>query len=370
MPLIPSAGRITVALVLLCSPFAASAAQSIWTNQPNAAAQLVSDYHSMQCPKKPPSAYTGHLQLDSKYDQKDASKTTLVQGQSKDTQRISKQIQQYIGGLVKAGQVFQRSHKANEANTALACLDQWLDAWANKSALLSDDTSKTGVAARKWTLAAIASTLLKVQALSDQRYQLSAAQTRWLGQLSRKVMDEYEPRRYDASIHFNNHDYWAAWAVAATGMLLSDDQALAWADITLRRAFSQLTPGEGDYDYLPLEVARGRFAADYTHYALVPLMLLVEAAEFNNRPLTAKEREKLERLANFAARAVLEPKKLAELSVHQADVGEHKMVWLLPFLSRYPEHEWAKRMYREYGEDINNYSQVGGNLKPLYPQFN
>lgn len=370
MPLNTSARYTAVVLVLLASPLSASAAQSIWANQSTAAAQRVKEYRHELCPKNPPTAYTGHLQLDSKYDQTDASKTKLVQRQSKDTQRIRKQVQQYIGGLVKAGQVFQRSHNASEANTALACLDQWLDAWANKSALLSDETSKTGVAARKWALAAIASTLLKVQALSDQRYQLSAVQTRWLGQLSRKVMDEYELRRYDAGIHFNNHDYWAAWAVAATGMLLDDDKALAWADIALRRAFTQITPGQGDYAYLPLEVARGRLAADYTHYALVPLMLLVEAAELNNRPLTADQRVKLGHLANFAARTVLEPKTLVELSTRQADVGAHKMVWLLPFLSRYPEHTWAKRMYQKYGASINNYSQVGGDLKPLYPQFN
>jgi poly(beta-D-mannuronate) lyase len=369
MPLNTAIKRIAAAL-LLSLPLSANAVQSIWANQMTPAAQLVADYHSVECPKKPPAAYTGHLQLDSKYDQSDASKTTLVQKQSKDTDKIRKQVQQYIGGLVKAGQVFQRSKKASEANTALACLDQWLDAWASKSALLSDDTSKTGVAARKWALAAIASTLLKVQALSDQRYQLSAVQTRWLGQLSRKVMDEYEPRRYDAGIYFNNHDYWAAWAVAATGMLLNDDKALAWADIALRRAFTQITPGKGDYAYLPLEVARGRLAADYSQYALVPLMLLVEAAEANNRPLTADEREKLGRLANFAARAVLEPNTLPELSVRQADVGEHKMIWLLPFLSRYPDHAWGKRLYEEYGDAINNYSQVGGDLKPLYPQLN
>lgn len=369
MPLSTSTHRMALAL-LLASPLSASAAQSIWANQSTAAARLVTDYRSERCPKKPPAAYTGHLQLDSKYDQRDASKTKLVQRQSKDTQRIRKQVQQYIGGLVKAGQVFQRTRKASEANTALACLDQWLDAWANKSALLSDDASKTGVASRKWALAAIASTLLKVQALSDQRYQLSEAQARWLGQLSDKVVAEYEPRRYDPGIYFNNHDYWAAWAVAATGMLLNDDKALAWADVALRRAFTQLTPGQGDYDYLPLEVARGRLAADYSHYALVPLVLLVEAAELNNRALTVQEREKIARLANFAARAVLEPDTLVELTTRQEDVGEHKMVWLLPFLSRYPQHQWARRMYQEYGEDINHYSQVGGDLKPLYPQLN
>lgn len=371
MPVRISPSRLAAMLVLLAGPASASATQSIWSSHAtNMAAQTVSDYRQESCPKKPPAAYTGHLQLDSKYDQSDASKSRLVARQSKDTERIREQVKHYIGGLVKATQVYQRTGKASDASTALACLNQWLDAWASKSALLSDDASKTGVASRKWALAAIASTLLKVQALSDGRYQLSAVQARWLGQLSAKVMAEYEPRRYDRGIYFNNHDYWAAWAVAATAMLLDDERGLAWADVALRRAFTQLTPGKGDYQYLPLEVARGRLAADYSHYALVPLMLLVEAAEHNGRPLTDEERAKLAGLANFAARAVLEPRTLAELKERQTEVGPHKMVWVLPFLNRYPQHQWARRLYQAQGKAINHYSQVGGDLKPLYPQLN
>jgi poly(beta-D-mannuronate) lyase len=366
----PVSPRMAALLLLLSGSLNANAAQSVWAAQSTKAASLVGDYRQEKCPKSPPPAYTGHLQLDSKYDQSDASKSRLVVRQSRDTQRIRKQVQSYIGGLIKAAQVFQRTGKASEANIALACLDQWLDAWASQSALLSDDASKTGVASRKWALAAIASALLKVQALSDERYQLSQVQRRWLQDLSAKVIAEYGPRRYDTGIYFNNHDYWAAWAVAASAMLLDDDKSLAWADVALRRAFSQLAQGDGDYQYLPLEVARGRLAADYSHYALVPLVLLAEAAESNGRPLNEQERTKLAELANFAARAVLEPRTLPELTERQSAVGPHKMVWLLPFLTRYPQHQWGRRLYEEHGEDINHYSQVGGDLKPLYPQFN
>lgn len=368
MPVTPSIRWLAAALLL--GPLSANATQSIWVSQATPASALVADYRNQRCPKTPPPAYTGHLQLDSKYDQSDSSKSRLTAKQSKDTQRARQQVQYYIGGLIKAGEVFQRAKKAEEANVALGCLSQWLDAWGSQSALLSDDASKTGVAARKWALAAIATTLLKVRALSDQRYQLSDVQQRWLGQLSAKVMAEYEPRRHDPSIYFNNHDYWAAWAVAASAMLRNDDRALAWADVALRRAFGQITAGQGDYAYLPLEVARGRLAADYTHYAMVPLALLVEAAEHNGRSLTTEERDKFAALANFAARAVLEPKTLPELTQRQAEVGTHKMVWLLPFLNRYPQHAWARRLYQAYGQDINGYSQVGGNLKPLYPRLN
>lgn len=67
---------------------------------------------------------------------------------------------------------------------------------------------------------------------------------------------------------------------------------------------------------------------------------------------------------------MLEPKALAELTERQSEVGPHKMVWVLPFLTRYPQHQWAARLYQAHGKAINHYSQVGGDLKPLYPQLN
>ena len=365
-----SPGRLTAMLVLLAGPVSASATQSIWSNHaPNVAAQMTGDYRNASCPKKPPAAYTGHLQLDSKYDQSDASKSRLVARQSKDTERIRQQVKHYIGGLVKATQVFQRTRKADEATTALACLNQWLDAWAGKSALLSDDASKTGVASRKWALAAIASTLLKVQALSDQRYQLSAVQARWLGELSAKVMAEYEPRRYDSGIYFNNHDYWAAWAVAASGMLVQRDDFIRWADGNLRRGLQQaVRSGDGSYAYLPLEVARARLAATYSQYALVPLVLLAESARANGLPWSEHDQQTLELLGNFAARTVLDSGPLPELMGQaQTEVAPYKLAWLIPFLYRAPNNRLARQLYESEDGNVDNYSQIGGPLKPFYP---
>ena len=365
--------RWSVAGLGLCAALhlgSSLAASSIWPAQATAQSAMIADYRSLACSKEPPPPYTGNLQLQSKYDQSDASKSTLRSDPDAGTEKVGKQVKAFIGGLIYANKRFLRAKTPQEANMALACQDQWLEHWAQAGALLNPDASSTGMAARKWAVAAMASTLLLTQAASNGQVQLSPAQTRWFEQLGELIIREYQPRQAASFTWFNNHDYWAAWAVAATAMLLDDDRALAWADVALRRAFTQLTPGKGDYQYLPLEVARGRLAADYSHYALVPLMLLVEAAEHNGRPLTEQEREKLAGLANFAARAVLEPKTLAELTERQSEVGPHKMVWVLPFLTRYPQHQWAARLYQAHGKAINHYSQVGGDLKPLYPQLN
>jgi len=359
------------AVLLVCYVPIAQASTSIWPNQPGALAGQLGDYRQLSCPKQPVEPYTGHLQLHSKYDQSDSSKSTLSARQSKDTQRIGEHIKRYIGGLITAVDQFQKAKNPEHAATALACLDQWLSAWAKAGALQSTDASKTGVASRKWALAAISSTLLKARALSGGAFALSPLQKNWLQQLADQVVAEHQPRHDPAFQYFNNHDYWAGWAVAATGMLLERDDYLAWADSNLRRAFEQFSLSEaGDYGYLPMEVARQQLAADYSHYAMVPLVLLVETAEANGRPLSAEETRKLHLLANFAVRSVLEPDGLKELDGRsQKRVGSHKMIWLIPFLNRYPEHAWARKLYDEEDGDVDNYSQIGGRLKPLYSRF-
>ena len=58
---------------------------------------------------------------------------------------------------------------------------------------------------------------------------LSSAQKAWLQRLAELVMEDYRPRQAADFAYFNNHDYWAGWAVAASGMLLGRDDYVAWA---------------------------------------------------------------------------------------------------------------------------------------------
>lgn len=361
--------KIVLILVLALTSANVSATNSSWQPRETRQSVLIADYHSLVCPKTPPAAYTGHLQLDSKYDQSDESKSTLTE-LSEDTKRIRDRVTRYHGGLQQAIKYFERAESATEVNYALACLDQWLDAWAEPAALLSRDVSGTGRAARKWALAALSSGLLKVRALSNEGYQLSELQQRWLQQLADMVIEEYSPRQTLAFEWFNNHDYWAAWAVASTGMLLGNEEYLEWANKTLGLAFQQMESGQaGDYVHLPLETARGPLAVDYTHYALVPLVLLTEAMQLNGYPLTENEHYKLGELANFAVRGVLQPDSLPELESPQARPPTHKMVWLLPFLKLQSGHTLARELYDQVAKDIGHYGQVGGNIRFFYPEI-
>ncbi|MBM3103546.1 polysaccharide lyase [Pseudomonas sp. P66] len=347
------------------------AASSIWPPRATTQSAMIADYRTLQCSKEPPAPYTGSLQMKSKYDQRDATKSTLRSSPDADSEKIGKQVKQFIGGLIYASKRFQRAKTPQEANMALACQDQWLQHWAQAGALLNPDASSTGMAARKWAVAAMASTLLMTQAASDGKLQLSAQQREWFAQLGERIIAEYQPRRASSFAWFNNHDYWAAWAVAATGMLIQRDDFIQWADGNLRRGLQQaVKASDGSYAYLPLEVARGKLAATYSQYALVPLVLLAESARVNHLPWSTEDQQTLDLLANFAARSILDPDALPELKgKSQTSVAPYKLAWLIPFLARTPDHRLARQLYENEDGDVDNYSQIGGPLKPLYPKL-
>lgn len=360
-----------VALALTMHATAASATVSIWNPPVSDIARQIPEYRELRCPDKVIEPYTGPLQVESKYVQTDASKST-ERSVSRQTKEVRAQINDYVKQIVKYGDRATRADNPEQAARALACLDQWLSAWADAGALQSRDVSKTGIAARKWALAAISSALLKTQAQTGDRLQFSASQTQWLDSLAKIVIDEYEPRRQNREFrYFNNHDYWAAWAVTATGLVIDKQSHVDWGTRYVHEALSRLTKArEGDYAYHQIEIARGRLGAEYTHYALVPIALLVEAAYANGKPLSADDEASYKALATFAARAVLEPKGLPELEGRQASVPTHKMIWLLPFLNRFPDHAWARKLYESERGKVDNYSQIGGRIGALYPNLN
>ncbi|MCY1275079.1 Alginate lyase [compost metagenome] len=359
-----------VLLAALAAPFAqAGAIQSIWQTPAASATPAAGDYRGLRCPKEIPPPITQALLVDSKYDQSDPTRSTLGQAPSRDSERIHRGAGEYAKMLSLFVDYYAKAGEARQAEMALACMDQWLTAWAQAGALESRETTKTGSAVRKWTLVAISSSILRMQALSAGRLQLDERQRAWLDRLAAIVVDEYEPRLAPSFAYFNNHDYWAAWSLGSTGMVLGKQSDIDWSEKVFRRAMQQITPSaSGDYAYLPNELARGRLAANYTHYALVPLVLVAETLRANGGKVSAEDDRKLGLLANFAARSALDPAGLPELKgQRQEAVPAYKMAWLIPFLGHDPKHPLARRLYDHERGEVDGYRQIGGRIKPFYP---
>ena len=366
-------GLLLAGLLTLSHASSANAAiQSIWTLSARTVASAApANYQGLKCSKAVAKPFTGALLVDSKYDQRDQTKSTLGKAPSKASARIHETVTNYSKMLSLFADYYAQAQSPEQGAMALACMDQWLEAWAAAGALQNREATKTGVAVRNWALGGIASSVLRMQALSGNRLKLSTTQKQWLERLSAIVIAEYEQRLSPSFGYFNNHDYWAAWTIASTGMLLGKQSHLDWSTRVFRRAMQQVTPSAAsDYAYLPNELGRGELAANYTHYALVPLTLVAETLRVNGSRVSAEDSRKLDLLANFAARIVLAPDRVPELKKQkQMEVPPYKMAWLIPFLNRNPRHALARQLYRAEDGEVDGYRQIGGQIKPFYPNL-
>jgi poly(beta-D-mannuronate) lyase len=340
------------------------------THKGNEDASNKADYVS-RCSKEPPSPYTGPLSVESKYDQSDVTKSRLKASTSSESREIQEVIQAYTKQLVTFLTYYESKNNSKDQARALACFDVWLQTWSEGGALLTEDATKTGRAVRKWTLAAIASSIIKAQALTQGQYAPNKVQQDWLDALAQHIISDYSPRLEPGFPYFNNHDYWAGWAVAATGKVIGKSSYQEWGHNILRKGLAQIVlTSDGQYGYLPNEVAREQLAANYIHYALVPLALLYDSSQRQGFPITTEEKTKLLALGNFAAELVLRPERLkAIVKGEQEDVAPYKMVWLIPFLVHFPDQTAARSLYKTHEGDIDNYSQIGGSIRVLYPDF-
>lgn len=321
-----------------------------------------------QCPKDIPTPFTGPLLVESKYVQTEKSKTTLKASRSDESEEIQRRVKEFTKIIVRFADFYIENPESRKGRTALSCLNAWTTEWASAGALTTDEASKTGIAVRKWALASLSSVMLKLTRAEVSEWTLNKEQGRWLETLAEKVMADYGKRLDPNFKYFNNHDYWAAWAVASTGAVLDRTDYLEWSLPFYQRAMGQIEPfSNGRYGYLPNEAARKHLASNYTHYALVPLVLLSDLLSESEYPPSREETRKLNQLVNFAAEMILDPDAVKiVLEGKQKQVPPYKLAWLIPYLSRSPENQLARQLYTHYDGDVDGYSQAGGKLRALY----
>lgn len=319
----------------------------------------------LTCPKKMILPVTGSLNISSKYVQSEKTKSVVNNRRDTDSANRHKTINHYSKHIVKfVDHAIEQTGNA-KGRVAKHCLNLWLSEWADAGALLSTDSSKTGVALRKWTLASIATATLKLEELDPDNWKLSDNHKRWFKKLADQVILDHHDRLNPRFKHFNNHDYWAAWAVASTGIVLNNTDYLNWSKLVFDRAMTQIVVSQdGQYGYLPNEIKRGPLAADYSHYSLVPLVMLQVFLPQNGITISQDARVKMAQLANFAVAVVEHPSRLKGIiTVPQKAVKEYKTIWMIPYLTVDPKHISVPGLYRKLRDEIGAYSQAGGKLQ-------
>lgn len=269
------------------------------------------------------------LKSISKYDQDDPSRSKIDPRAEAELREENQPVTDFVRGLTKATDELLLDPINGGARAA--CAWSWMAAWAQADALRGPNVAE---ATRKWELGTIASSVLKLRGsgIVPDAAQQNAVQA-WIGRLAENVRDDYS-RGTNLPSRRNNHLYWAAWAVTASAIVVDDTALFDWGLERYHYALGQIEPD----GHLPLETARGDRALGYHSFALLPLVMIAEAGEANDRALYQAQEGRLLRLAGFLLDNYQNPQAMDRLAGRKQDLQEglnpRSMAWLEPYYAR------------------------------------
>ena len=234
-----------------------------------------------------PPAPVRDLEFDGYYADRGAGSSVVDQQRYRAYRDATDAITRFENGITRLSDQFVASKPAD--TRPAACALAWLARWAEADAMLGT-ASQQGGFVRKWGLAPVAATYLKIR----DGDALDAAQKRavedWIARWARIVRNDYDPTKLES--RRNNHLYWAAWSVALAAVVGDDKALFDWSMDKTRLGLAQVTP-DGT---LPLEMARKARAYHYHVFAAAPLVMTAELAARNGVDLYAERDGALKRL--------------------------------------------------------------------------
>lgn len=312
------------------------------------------DHGRMKCPA-PPAPYTGALDFPSKYEGSGKARDVINAVAEARYKEASRPMEELEAGLSKLSDRYVEGQAA-----AAECALDWMQAWARADALLGE-ANMTGMAVRKWTLAAVAFNFLKIQDAPSLDSKKLQSVRDWMVRVANVVIDEHNDIPFEK---LNNHYYWAGAAVGAAGIATQDRALLDWALDNYRRSIKAI-----DADgVLPRELGRRSRALSYHIFALQPLVMLAEIGRVNGVDLYAEGDCALCRLINRVAEGVKDPsyfeRRTGAKQVIEENPDGRAMVWVAVLARACPQDEKLMQLKAAYGPFTGR--RLGGNLSEVY----
>jgi poly(beta-D-mannuronate) lyase len=240
-------------------------------------------------------------------------------------------ISQYESKLADMSDLYVRADPS-QAQIAPCVLD-WLHSWAREEAMLGRATEQ-GRYVRKWGLAPIAASYLKVRTELSLDAKKKGVVEGWIARWASVVKTDYSTGTQRASRQ-NNHLYWAAWSVILGGIALNDPALYEWARERYLFAMRQIQP-DGT---LPLELARKSKALHYHVFSTAPLVLVGETLAQNGSDPFSWGDAALHRLVKRTLAGLDDPTYFERLAAAKQDwIGELKgfdFAWMEPYYARF-----------------------------------
>ncbi len=319
------------------------------------------DENSRYICEEPPTPYTSSLLFTSKYEGSDSARDQL----SADAERRYREATSDISRLEKGSIKLAEGYLQGKPGIASRlCLISWLESWGQAGALLSEEHNHTGMSVRKWALATTASAYFLVKA-PENAPEIDVEKRKvieeWLAQLAQKVVIDWSNRPESKR---NNHDYWAAWSVMITSIVLNRQDLFNWANNGLREGLAQIDQ-EG---FLPNELRRSTRALGYHNYSIQPLVMLTAFSEANHTELTPTEQQALTRLVTVTVKSLSDPapfeQKTGATQVTDGLVTNYALAWMEAYVQYFNE----SALFSPYFETLRpmKTTRLGGNLTRIF----
>lgn len=325
---------------------------------------VTTEAKSFRCPT-PPTPYTAVLDFPSKYEGSGKARNQVNRDAEARYRRKTAPITEMEKGVNK----LVNRYLAGGNPAVLACALDWYQRWSDAGALRNDATNHTGRSMRKWALGSLSGAWLRLRHAGNDPLAANVARAqrieRWLGAIGDQVVREWPVN--DLRERFNNHYYWAAWALVATGVA-TDRRDLFDAALALYRVFATQVDADG---YLPNELARETRALSYHNYSLGPLAMVAAFAQANGVELAGEDRGALQRLAlrTFAGLedpSIFERRTGFAQELSEFDDPQTKLAWLEPYCWTVGCGRELQRR-RELLRPLGSY-RLGGNLTAAFAE--
>jgi poly(beta-D-mannuronate) lyase len=255
--------------------------------------------------------------------------------------------------IVAAADAFRTSGSGEAAR----CVLEHLEGQARDNALTGKMSSSQAYFVQGWVAGAAAIAYLKIdgnsRATPAQRELILA----WLQKEANLTRSFYDQRMRTSHTDAQNHFYWAAVQLAATGIAADDLDDFGWAMQRAKDGIAAIRP-DGTLDD---EMRRGKRALHYHLYAASPLVMLAELGMPNGVDLYTENRGALKKLVEVSTHGLVDPslfEKRTGIPQERPDPPSAEAIgWAEPYNRRFPDPVITKLLAEQ---PDHSYMYLGG----------
>ena len=270
---------------------------------------------------------------DGFYALNDPTHSIIDPAREKEYERTAGPVKNEGNVVVAAADAFRKTG----SDEAAVCVIHHLEFDAKDGALTGKMSSSQAYFVQGWVAGAEAIAYLKV----DGAKRATPAQRKlilpWLQKMADKTRGYYDEREKKGGDGAQNHFYWAAVQLAATGIAADNRADFDWAMDTAKKGIDAIQP-DGT---LKQEMRRGKRALHYHLYAASPLVMLAELGIHNGVDLYAENGGALKKLVEVSTHGLVDPslfESATGIPQERPDPPTAEAIgWAEPYNHRFPD---------------------------------